>query len=421
MAVTTRPFINGAIGTSTRAISWCPISPTKIALVYWAISGGVKRYFVQAVNFEGGEPIYSDPCQVAVQTITANSDAAMMRMAKIADDRLVLVVPEIAASSGLGLHSYHSAILIKVNSDNTFETLMKAPMWVTSGQSNSLQAQLPVLASVGNGTAYFGGQATTAQGSGYAYASLTLFKLSVANDVLTVTGGIGSPLLSTQDPSQYPYFVHARRDITGKPWIFQYGSTGVFWQLDLPGLVAPNGNCVTIGGQSDGKALLPIRGDLFLSLPSGTNMTVRKMTRTGNVPTGAVSGIAAVATLQTGFDVTNHGVEDAIWLNDSGMFMFLLSEGALAMAHNNLVTGAETLARMSTNIKLLIGQYNEATNTITMADKVPMPIGLSMSKVKYDSMLHKIDESTVACIGSFCAIGDITPAHGILMISSGSA
>jgi hypothetical protein len=115
---------------------------------------------------------------------------------------------------------------------------------------------------------------------------------------------------------------------------------------------------------------------------------------------------------------SNMQIEDAIWLNEAGMFMFLALPDAPVFAHANNPNTPDTLARMSTGMQLVVGQFNESTGTVTMADKMPMQLNRSMARTSFDNHLHKVDESTVAIIGSFCPIGQTAVQHSILMVST---
>lgn len=415
--VTSREFINGSIAPSTRAFSWCPISKTKIALVYVATTDGVPKYFVQIVNFIDKQAVYMTPCVICVVVNNGNTQNPLPRMTLIGPDRLVFAVPEaLGTTTPNGLFDLYTFMLLALATDDTVEAIHRTvPFW-TSQPGNSLGSSMPMFTSGAPGIAYFSGTFTSSQGSGYKNVATCMYAIKNVGDKLTITQDSG--YYGVESPSNYQYFSCKRKDLDGNWWtVLGNGNGNMQFQNNVPAGQSLSVNQYSAGLVQAWKSILPIRKDVFGTINS-TSFATQKLSRSSALPTASITGISTLwNTPLTGY-TAGLCIEDAIWLNDAGMFMFLALPDTQISGFTYNPNTPDTLARMSTGMQLIVGQYNETTGAIVMADKMPMQLNRSMARWTFDNLLHKVDESTVAIIGSFCPIGQTAVQHSILMVST---
>lgn len=415
--VTSREFINGSIAPSTRAFSWCPISKTKIALVYVATTDGVPKYFVQIVNFIDKQAVYMPPCVICPVVSNGNTQNPLPRMTLIGPNRLVFAVPEtLGTTTPNGMFDWYSFMLLALADDDTVEAIHRTVPFQTSQAGQTLGSSMPLLTSGAPGSAFFSGTFVSSSGSGYKNVYTCMYLLQMVNDKLTITQG--STYIGIESPSNYQYFSCKRKDLDGNWWtVLGNGNGNMLYQNNVPAGQQLSVNQYGSGLLSAWKSILPIRKDVFGTINS-TNFLVQKLSRNGVLPSSVINGISTLWTTPLQGFTAGGTIEDAIWLNDAGMFMFLALPDAQTYGYSYSPNTADTLARMSTGMSLIVGQYNETTGAVTMADKMPMQLNRSMARWTFDNLLHKVDESTIAIIGSFCPIGQTAVQHSILMVST---
>lgn len=406
MATVSKPFVNASISPLKRALSWCPISPTKIALVYVATTGGSPRYFIQIVNFVDGVPVYGPPCLILLQAV-ANT-APSMRMVMVKSDRLLFSVPK---TLGTQARSY-SFVLAKLNPDDTVEFIAESPDLVTSAPQPTNSNGIIGLIGGSDGTAVVYG---TVQGASTS-VQLAQWTINTVGDVIA----IGSPSSKqTGVPvSPSPYETIQRTALDGAPWMMQsvqspwaYFAKRESTHLDFDNHIGVS----SFSGAAILSGFLPIRDDKFLLL-NGATAQLREAVR--NTTTGALtsSDPTTLATInwRNSAEVGTGRVEDSIWLDADGTFVSAYCTGAV-ITTTDAGTSAETASTVAP-LKLHIARYIEATQSIQQAADFPLDLNVNHPKRNWDRMLHRVDSKTIAVIGAFCPIGQFNVQHGIIMV-----
>jgi hypothetical protein len=414
------PAADIAMGASTNAMSWCSITKTKIALIYIALNAGVNKYYVQIVNFVNKVPVYSAPNFIVAAKTGSSMQHPLMRITKIAENRLVASLPENMPK--LGLAAAHTFSLLQINADDTVTLLSRTAAQTTSATGRNLVPQLPLLFSEADGSAWYSGSSVGSQGGDYTRAYPRLFKLTMTGDVLSFTAGRGNS--TYQSDYLYPTYWGHRKDRLGKEWSVS-DSNGAFALWNASGIndSADSFNGLFLSGwYTYPRTLVPVDGDKFIYF-SGTSVTTAQFKRrTGTSSTGTIEAITTLTTtpLPSDINFSSLTVEDAVWV-DATTFVMIAGLGTSPGTISNFViNNSDTLAEMSTDLRVLVFRYDEITNKVTLSSNTNL-LDLSLSKRIYDSMLHQVDQDTMAVIGTFAPKGTADTTHQILMLKSGAS
>lgn len=410
MATVSKPFVNASISPLKRALSWCPISPTKIALVYVATTGGSPRYFVQIVNFVNGVPVYGPPCMILLQGFALTSPC--LRMVSVGNNRLLFSVPKAVSAAQAYQHSF---VLVKVNVDDTVEFLSESATLTTFYASPGSTGILGLIGGDGNACVYGTGVSSTVQ--------QFYWPITITNDTVVIGSGQGNSSSSaTTGGGGYSGYSEAivRKALDDRQWVLNTWTSGVLYTSVKDAIQQTTLNSYNVVDAVSGytSGVLPVRGDVFLSIQT-TNILIRQLVR-ASPPTGqlatTVSTLLATLNWRNGSEYAAGKVEDSIWLDTDGSFVSAYTTGAPVPPSDpgTTIESAGTVAPL----KLHIARYIEATQSIQQAADFPLDLNVNMPRRNWDRMLHKVDSKTIAVIGAFCPIGQFNVQHGIIMVTA---
>jgi len=409
------PASDIAMAVSTRALSWCPISKTKIALVFAGVQAGVNKYYVQIVNFVDKKPVFKAPSFIANMNGNSAVQHPMMRITKITDSRLVLSIPENVNVKN-GLATVHSFALLNVNSDDSVSLVSRTAATTTATASDSLQPQLPLLLSAGNGIAWYNGTTSGSRGQGAAKDYQMMFKITMSGDTIVAEKARGSA--NYQATSMAPLYSGHRVDRKGKVWSLVAAETAAFYLDFSTGSFDDGRNAYyATSAPSYTRNIVPIEGDKFVNF-NGAQVVVSQFTRSAS--NGYIQGITALSSTASGIDFATLTMEDAIWVDQTTFIVIAGVGNPPAALSSNLINTPDIVARMSTDLRVYVFRYDPATNAVNASANSKL-LGLSLSKQTYDSMLHNIDDSTVAIIGTFAPQNTADTTHRVMILNSGVA
>lgn len=402
---------NIIMGASTRAMSWCPISKTKIVILYSAIAAGtITSYFIRVVNFVNKKPVYSNPSFIASKNNMVFNHP-MARIVKISADRLVVTLPENMPKNGMA--NSHTFNLLKLNEDDTVTLLSKTAAIATASTSRELVPQLPLLISAGDGRAWYGGSSVGSQSSSATLAYPMIYLVKMTGDTLTVEAFRGAS--TYMSGYNYPLYSGHRKDRKGVDWAVINAATAVIWNSFEPASANDGRSALfSSSNQNYYRNLIPIEGDKFIYF-SSTQVIVAQFKRsTSNNYIESVTTITS-ATSGVAFNGSGFTVEDMVWV-DSTTFVVIAGVGAEPAAiSSNTINVADSVGQMSTDLQVFVFRFDDALNKVTLSPNTNL-FGLSLSKQTYDSMLHVVDQGTVAAIGTFAPKGTANTEHQILML-----
>lgn len=415
MDFATKQFEAAALNTSPRAFSWCPISKTRIALVFTALIGTRNHYFVQIVDFVNSQPVYRKACYVCAVPSGAYTVSTMPRIARIDDNDLVLSVG--TESTDLGMSGSHKFVLARFDNDGRVWYVAETPILQTSffiASPAGSHAQIPKLVSQGKGAAYFFGNTLAQQSTTY-YSVPAAFKIQVVGDAITVVNN-GFSLTNGRSESAVPYMIQHATDLDGNIWVFIGLTNAIFWQI------APDDTLRGSNGSNfpffDMQASLPIRANLFVKFTQNNAAFLH------NVPNSDAHYLTGynfntISLLHTLMDKNvTYGHEDQMLLNNLGHFVKLVGVGSASLTNSSpSMQPADTAALTYANCALVIGRYNETDKSIETALTPVRMLDMQMTKRKYDKYLHQIDDRTIAVIGSFIPSDATVSQNHIVVVS----
>lgn len=405
MATVSKPFVNASISPLKRALSWCPLSPTKIALVYVATTGGSPRYFVQIVNFVDGVPVYGPPCLILLQSAT--NTAPSMRIVSVGPGRLLFSVPKAVSIQAIK----SSFVLCKLNNDDTVEFLAESTDLVTANPANGNWGCVPSLLGSQDGTANVYGNVSGVSNSGQP----TYWTLNCAGDTVAIGAAQTQSLSNPTAPAAFESIIRTALD--GKQWSMQTPMSPWVWIGQRDGNAA--NDRANLGGTVSStyaaliNGLLPVRDDTFL-LFNGLTAQLRQLTRSSGAINSTDPAVLATINWRNAAEYAAGKVEDSIWLDADGTFVSAYTTGT-PIAPTDAGSSAETATTVAP-LKLHIARYIEATQSIQQAADFPLDLNVNMPKRNWDRMLHRVDSKTLAVIGAFAPAGQFSVQHGIIMV-----
>lgn len=410
MTTISTPFVNG-VPPNGRNFGWCEITPTKIALIYIATTGGTPRYFIQFVNFVDGQPVYGKASLVLTQTYNPGATyGSTPRIVDVGNGRLLFCVPKAIASNGYG--TQYTFVLVSYANDIA-EFLSESAMQQVSTYLTS-STQGPQLVG-GNGNATFYNLVNQSSAVLFTFWNLTINQddtISISDPVSTTALGGSTGFVLSHGT--------VRKGLDGVMWaahVLKGSVAALYRKLSGPQDVTERtalAAFTAVTNQYTMDSLLPIRGDDFLLLntTSARLYTVQRDATT--LAQGAIDPVkkkdivswVAPAIIQ---------IYDVEWLDADGTFLIIGQSNSASDPTPNISEATAQTAPMTA----WIGKYSEASQSLTISPESPIATGLQISKRTNDAYIHVIDDKTVALIGSFDPAGGIAITPGIVMMKAG--
>lgn len=408
MAFTTVPY-SGKLVLNANDISWCSVSPTKAFLIYsgWTegLNAGQRKLIIQAVYFNGKNPATFGPaCSVGIIAGTWNT---MPQIASLTDGRLFVTMRESNLTFSYSVFNVEAGDLVSLSYKHG--TLF-----------TNLGAQCPVAVEALTANKVLAAQT--------ANASNTYQLITVGESELTITIVGGATVLTAhtnngQTGTAIQLTGHSiKRDLDGNILVARSFIGNTVSSLDTNGIALTKfdkdgtplyyGNLsavmaggVDVNGTQKGKDLLPITATHVLALGAktgalgyggavtGENTFTRLTLSASNGASGSAGDSIAYR------DATVAMFVDAIWLDDDYFF---------AMAFNRCPDGQvgirapaqwDSLFRKASPQVAYIGKYNKDSNSLVMADSMPLALpGTQSYATSQTKFLHRISNTEVAII-----------------------
>lgn len=373
----TIPFTGGVPSTGPRDLTWIPISPTKIALVYTAVfNSATRQVMIQMVTFSGSAtPVYSTPCSLG--TISNLQGLSFMRGAYLRDSLVVLTIPTSFSGSGAAaVPNGYTYNVVAFDDQNRFN-LVSSSANVPAGTQTAWPAH--EMTSY-NGKAYSIRRDTDAS---YVFAEIVVDSGNAVTVVTKNTFGMVST--GVQQGTAV-----ARR--AGTFWYYQSNAhnsvqtTNSAAFIDLATLTystVPATSMVASGAASN-------LGRCRTATPAGGCILDMAQTTT-TFSRFALDGTVVVSSTPYRAAYTG-SVADIMWLDDKHFMM--LNHSATTIATDRSV------AQNAGDLSVQVCRFDQATNSMTVSG-APKLLGTNCPKENYGNMLHKIDESNIAVIGCY--------------------
>lgn len=390
---------NGSITFNTHSHSWCAISSNKVALVYEATIGGVRKLMVQIVNFNAGAaPQYGPACSVG----NSNSGATYLhqRIISINSNQLILQAP---ANSG---STQYKLMLLEFDEQDRVWLVNTCPDNIIQPNRNGV----PQISKIADNVAVVSHRQTTALNR--------VQRINVSGGSIQLTP---LPVDYVMDTSSYMSDMYMRRGLDGKDWhIWVSGDENVFctsfdrqasqannFDFNVQPSIA-NGNFERTA--TGNRVMLPVRDGKVLSLICSP-VTDFMLFDNG----------AKIAQKTYKLSTPSGSVMDATWLDDTHFMMILTSINNAEFGNSVGQASFANLPASGANgiPYVFIGAYDEIGQTITPADTFPVAVGTATAggipARSWDRIIHKIDQNNVALIGPKYNGG--TWGYGIQMLS----
>lgn len=371
----TIPFTGGVVSTGPRDLSWIPISPTKIALIYTAVfNGTVRNVMIQMVTFSGSAaPVYSTPCSLGtISNLTANS---FMRGAYLRDNLLVMTIPTAFVAAGT-VPSTYTYNVVAFDDQNRFNLVSSSANVSTASStvwpSHELTSYDSKVYSIRRDT-----EAT------YAFAEIVVD----SGNAVTVTPKTTFSMVTTGVQQGTPV---ARR--AGNFWYYQANAHGTVQTANSAALI--DLSTLTTNTVSANNMIVPATasnlGRCRTATPAGGCILDVAQTTT-TYSRFAVDGSIVVNSAPYRAAYTG-SVADILWLDDKHFMM--LNHAATTITLDRATT--TTMGAMSVQVC----RFDQATNAMTVSG-APKLLGTTAPKENFGNLLHKIDESNIAVIGCY--------------------
>lgn len=391
----TIPFTGGVVSSNPRDLSWIPISPTKIALIYTALfSGTARQVMIQMVTFSGpADPVYGTPCSLG--TLSNTLAQSFMRGAYLRDNLVVMTIPTafwggVVGTAVPGTYTYN---VVAFDDQDRFSLVSTSAAVATT--SNVLWPSHEMTSY--NGKVFSIRRDTEAT---YAFAEIVVD----AGNAITVTAKTTFSMVTTGVQQGTAV---ARR--AGNFWYYQANAHGSV--------------------QSANSAALIDLSTLATNTVPATNMPAPNVSgniarcRTTTPAGGCILDLAVTTTAFSRFAVDGSvvvnsvvyraaytgSVADVLWLDDKH---FMMLNHPATSSQLDRATGT-TMGALSVQVC----RFDQATNAMTISG-APKLLGTTAPKENFGNLLHKIDESNIAVIGCYqFATPSTHTGYGVQVIS----